>query len=999
MALLLRLRFLAFLLVVLITGCSGGSNPVEPVPEPPSSNPQELPDDYRITESQNYHYPLLYNLIYLDATDPDNVELEVVPLRETAMHLNILKFLEVGPCTDCFKVVGISYPEPGTINVDIEITHPFDDPTLTAFDVRGIIMFNGDRYYPVIKKVISDTALGNGELLNPEGFTGLYYGSTLGFAPGDLVGYFQGKLATPVVPTSEINGYIRHISDDPANTRNALYAGDSVTRTYSLKYPTGPVALGYAVDASWFMPVEVPVDDPMTDFGPEANCPEPWKIEVFQEPVGDGMTFIGGEARLLIDVYDWQGMGTHELPVVECPELFAGIKTAEFLTPGDGYNRFEVIVANENLAEAGSYICLISLEDHENDSDLKPWLDLHAYQVVELMVNPAVGIPMYPEIVTPRWLNNRPEAVHMDGNYAYCAGSDGISIVDLNDPTRPIAVGWLDLGFYEGEYNGGMAVSDGYLYISEMGMTIADVDPLESAHVVSVISDFGKFYTMSGNIALTEKGGQAHLFDVSTPEYPAWITSFTLTHTIQNGKAVISDNLVYVLGSLMFSGEAYFAVYDIDPPETAHLVGSIENFSLHNPELSIEGDYAFVTGKFQGIAIININNPENPYFTYINLAKNYLDIAVKHGYGYAAMNDGGLEVLDIDPAPKSHVIGNVEMPRSIYSVDITGDLLALGRGSDGMRVMDISQPEAPVVTGNYWVCYYSDVCRYYNGYVYLSTTHRENRHYLRIIDVEPYETAQVVAVLGEEVSSGNCFKDMAFTGNYMFVSVGSSEVWIVDISAPETPQIVKTLSGFSDPRSIYIAGDYAYIGDGPFGSQGEKYIHIYDISMPEQPVKVTSVLMQGGIWELEVNGDYLYAFDGSNINDPGLHILDIDPPESAHIIKSIPKLYDVKYFEISGEYLYYQKYLTTGLEVLDIVPPDETSHVYSYPGDLQVSKNMAISGNYLYLAGYKLVILDITSPLSPVPISELNFTYSFNLAVADNFAYLASYGIKIVKLW
>ncbi|MCJ7614429.1 hypothetical protein MUO71_06690, partial [Candidatus Bathyarchaeota archaeon] len=42
-----------------------------------------------------------------------------------------------------------------------------------------------------------------------------------------------------------------------------------------------PFAMGYAVDASWEAPIEPPpLDDPMTDIGPNANSLVPWKIEV-----------------------------------------------------------------------------------------------------------------------------------------------------------------------------------------------------------------------------------------------------------------------------------------------------------------------------------------------------------------------------------------------------------------------------------------------------------------------------------------------------------------------------------------------------------------------------------------------------------------------------------------------------------------------------------------------------------------------------------------------
>ncbi|MCX6647422.1 MAG: hypothetical protein NTY09_13845 [bacterium] len=397
MASIIQKITLAVLLVILITGCSGSGNGVAPSMTDSTSSTQSI-DPNLTPQSENgsegsgaNHFLLSYNLIYLDATDPDNIKAEIVPVREGEIHLNILKFLEDGPCTNCFKIVGFNFPQPGYLDVDIQIDHPFDDLLLSVFDVRGIIMFRGSHEFPVAGKSISDPTLGDGELLNPDGYTALYNGSTITAPVGPLQKYYPGNFATPIVPSSDINGYRYYISDDPANNRNAFYAASSDVQTFSLKLPTGPFILGYAVDANWWTPIETPVDNPLTDFDLNANCPEPWKIVVMEEPIGDGLTDQGGSTKLLIDVYDWQGKSTYHEPVVECPELFNGALPSTWLSDGSDYSRYQVTVSNTKLASEGDYKCLVGVEANENDPIGKPWLDLTAYQVVDLEVQPGTG--------------------------------------------------------------------------------------------------------------------------------------------------------------------------------------------------------------------------------------------------------------------------------------------------------------------------------------------------------------------------------------------------------------------------------------------------------------------------------------------------------------------------------------------------------------------------------------------------------------------------------
>lgn len=374
-----KLTLVMILATVFIFGCSFGGNKSNPVVPGGDTTSQEVTgSEIREGSEGGNHILLGFNMIHIDATDPTDVQVEVVPVRSGELHLNILSLLEVGMCADCFSIVGITSPEPGVLDVDIEITHPLDDPTYTLFDVRGIMMFNGGHLFPASGLTMSDSSMGDGELLNADGHTQLYNGSTLGQA-GPLVTYYKGKFATPAVPNADLNGFLRHTTDDPGNTRNALYASDSVTRTYSLVMPSTTWVFGYAVDASWDLPT-MPVTDPMTDFPDTANCIEPWKVAASSEPILDD-----GETELLIEVHDRQGTGSHADPVIECPELFDGQVTASLYGTGNGFALYNAIISNNKLADGGDYRCLISVEDNANSSS-PDYIDLTGRGIYEVHV-------------------------------------------------------------------------------------------------------------------------------------------------------------------------------------------------------------------------------------------------------------------------------------------------------------------------------------------------------------------------------------------------------------------------------------------------------------------------------------------------------------------------------------------------------------------------------------------------------------------------------------
>jgi len=346
--------------------------------------PGQLRDKSGQTDESN-HYLWGYFAGYVD---PATNKIEIVPLREATGHWNVLKFLEQGPCADCVKLAKIKPSGNGTLLIDVEIAHPFDSLDWTGFDVRGICIFTGTHQFPSKGLTVSDRSAGEGELINADGFTTLYNSETAGSGPGGLQGYIQGKLASTTVPISKLNGYRCYNSPEPGNVRNAFYGDTTLTRTYDIDMPDGPLVFGYAVDACWILPIKKPVTDPMIDFPLGANCPEPWKIVATDDPIGQGLNDQGGQAKLKIKVYDRQGKDSHGIPIIECPELWNGFVGATWVSDGmdpDAYSYYEATVSNVNLAATGDYKCLVSVEDNQNET-APEWLDLTAYQIRNLTV-------------------------------------------------------------------------------------------------------------------------------------------------------------------------------------------------------------------------------------------------------------------------------------------------------------------------------------------------------------------------------------------------------------------------------------------------------------------------------------------------------------------------------------------------------------------------------------------------------------------------------------
>jgi len=357
-----RIRILAILAIVsLISGCSGSSGPT-------------LPSDAGIDEVQtgsglcygamsNRH---LWGTWEVSVSD-DHRSAVVVPVRSAGMHLNAVGFLEEHPCTTCLSISNlVPYPD-NRLSVDLTLVHPFPGrPKLTGFDVRGVLVTEADYEFPVSGRKI---AWGDDlpRLLLPNGYTTLFnpveYDDS---QPGPRIfKYIPGRLSTGGALDSTLNGYIAYRRESP---RHMFESGTSETRTVWLEVPAGGFRFGYVVDCCW-QTFPGPCVDPLTDFPPDANCLEAYRVDV---QLGSYLAPVAGSTQPIeVQVFDHQGLDTVSAVIVEAPELFAGEVKLEYIEDvGINTHMFIGTVENEFGVGAGEYPMLVRVIDTEEDQNL-----------------------------------------------------------------------------------------------------------------------------------------------------------------------------------------------------------------------------------------------------------------------------------------------------------------------------------------------------------------------------------------------------------------------------------------------------------------------------------------------------------------------------------------------------------------------------------------------------------------------------------------------------
>jgi len=206
----------------------------------------------------------------------------------------------------------------GDFNVIVSLTHPFDDYSLTGFDVKGILITNGISYSTTDWSLTYTDHILDPTLYNADGYTRWW--NQKEFTQPGILGYTEGFLGTRFTTFTNTLNPFRYFADHldvddeffvEPGSRNHFGPGNTNSRRYLLNFPalfgTPLVVFNYAVDACWEAADGPPLD--LDNFPPDANQTEPYYIEIsdngstafYNEETG----LYGGDLALRLDVYDY----------------------------------------------------------------------------------------------------------------------------------------------------------------------------------------------------------------------------------------------------------------------------------------------------------------------------------------------------------------------------------------------------------------------------------------------------------------------------------------------------------------------------------------------------------------------------------------------------------------------------------------------------------------------------------------------------------------------
>ena len=358
-------------------------------------------------------------------------------------------------------------------------------------------------------------------------------------------------------------------------------------------------------------------------------------------------------------------------------------------------------------------------------------------------------------------------------------------------------------------------------------------------------------------------------------------------------------------------------------------------------------------------------------------------MVVAGDYAYVADGSEGLWVVNVSNPAGPVAVGRRDTPGIAYDVAVVGSYAYVADGSRGLRVVDVSNPIMPTEVSFCDTPGYAYDVAIVGNIAYVA----DYSAGLRLVDVsDPAAPHQV----GSCDTPGNAH-GVAIAGNIAYVADYSAGLRLVDVSDPAGPHEVGFCDTPGTARGVAVAGSYAYVADGSRG------LWLVDVSDPAAPPEVGFYDTPGYAYGVAIAGNIAYVADYS----AGLRLVDVSDPAAPHQVGSCDTPGNAHGVAIAGNIAYVADY-SAGLRLVDVSDP-AGPHEVGFCDTPGYAYGVAIAGNIAYVADGSrgLGVIRVSDPAAP---DELGFCdtpgSARGVAVSGNIAYVADYsaGLRVVDV-
>jgi hypothetical protein len=438
----------------------------------------------------------------------------------------------------------------------------------------------------------------------------------------------------------------------------------------------------------------------------------------------------------------------------------------------------------------------------------------------------------------------------------------------------------------------------------------------------------------------------------------------------------IAGNLVYVTDGVGIQ------IIDATNPALPVKIGSLSTGAGAVTAVQVIGARAYLSGL--GMSIVDVGDPRRPKLLGRAVPSLVVDdMDVVGNLAYIAADTNGLQIVDVlnpaAPVVKGSYAGKATAIRTIGTT-------AYVAAESGLTVIDASVPAAPQLRGSYSSLDRSVDVQVAGSSIYLA----DQDGGLRVLDAaDPIRPTLVSAFDGV----GSVSKLHVHDGRAYLVAQSLNAGLELDLTTVAPTRLRGIVPGLAQANGIQMVGSLAYVATGQDGLQ------IIDITTPHYPRRVGGFARYNfgdasslfSVEEVRVVGNRAYILD----SERGLLALDISNPSIPLLLNPTPASTGGGALGASFEVVGTTAYVGSGtgnFYIYDFGNPRQPKLLgsLSVPGGVQ---DLAVANGFAYVAagGSGFRIIDVHTPSAPSARgSYATPATAYGIDVAGNLAYVAN---------